>query len=51
MLQLILAQMKRKSFLNAAEELQKKWSSLNLYEKKRIYYNWHFEWPNPKLPA
>lgn len=51
MLNAIINQMLRKRFTEASEELKNKWTSLNLYEKKRVYFNWHFEWPSKELRA
>ena len=51
MLEQIIKQMQRKLFFAAADELKQKWKSFNLYEKKRVYFNWHLEWPSNKLPA
>lgn len=51
MLERIIAQMQRKLFFAAADNMKQKWNTLNLYEKKRAFYNWHFEWPEKELPA
>ena len=51
MLNNIVKQMLRKGFTQAAQAMTEKWTSLNLYEKKRAYYNWHFEWPSSALSA
>lgn len=51
MLERIIQQMQRKLFFAAAHSIEQKWNTLNLYEKKRVYYNWHSEWPSKELAA
>jgi hypothetical protein len=51
MLARIIAQMHRKGFFESANALAQKWTTLNLYEKKRAYRNWHLEWPPASLLA